>query len=136
MAHVRLDELITDHLRRQGESYRDLERRSKDAGHPISRSRLNTFGNQHVLGALPAEDTRTAIAAALGVSVDTVTAAALESAGIDELVGDGRSLQHAEAWLRLTAGRSEIEIQHLLGVVSAALKAMEAVQRDDSGAPD
>lgn len=135
MTNVRLDELITDHLRRTGESYRDLERRSKDAGKPISRSRLNTFGNRPTLTALPAEETRSAIAAALDVSVDVVTAAALESAGIEDLVGDSRSLQHAEAWLRLTEGRSEVEIQHLLGVVSAALRAMEAVERD-SGAPN
>lgn len=126
---VRLAELISSHLRTSGEGYRDLERRAKEAGHPISRSRLNTFVTTDEIKAIPSEQTRSAIAAALDVSVEVVTAASLESAGIDDLAADGRSLQHAEAFLRLTEGRTEEEVQHLLGVVTATLRAMEASEQ-------
>jgi hypothetical protein len=105
-----------------------MSRRATEAGTPISHVSLGDYANRKVTS-MPSQATRRALAAALEVSYDEVTAAALESAA-PELAREGE-LQHAQAFLRLTAGRSAAEIEQLLGVVEAALAAIDASRRTD-----
>lgn len=123
---VNLAELIASRKQAGAGTLRDMERRAAERGTPISRSALGDYANGRQTN-LPSEETRQAIAAALDVTPNEVTAAALETAAPD-IACSSRSLQHAEAWLRLTNGRSEDEVAHLLGVVTAALTAMDAVR--------
>jgi len=104
-------------------STRAMAARAEAAGYPISHVQLAAYARGDVV-ALPSEKTRRAIAEALKVSVDEVTAAAVESVAPD--LPEGLSVQHALAFLRLTAGRTDDEIRQTLGVVEATLRAMEA----------
>lgn len=123
MAPVDLAGLIDNRRRAGAGSLREMSRRAADAGTPISHVSLGDYANRKVTS-MPSETTRRALAAALEVTVAEVTAAALESMA-PELAREGE-LQHAQAFLRLTAGRSAAEIEQLLGVVEAALAAIDA----------
>lgn len=105
-------------------STRAMSERAQAAGHRISHTQLGAYARGEVTTA-PNEPTRRAIAAALGVSVKEVTAAARASWAPDGADPDGR----AYAWLRLTEGRTEEEIRHLLGVAEAAARGMDAARR-------
>jgi hypothetical protein len=102
-----------------------MARRATDAGTPISHVSLGSYAAGKTRS-MPGAPTRRALANALGVTLAEVTAAALESAApeLTELGGRERT-QHAEAFLRLTAGRTDAEIDQLLGVVEAALSAID-----------
>jgi hypothetical protein len=126
MRGVNLAQLIESRKKAGAGSLRDMERRAADAGTPISRTSLGDYANGKQT-AFPNEDARRAIAAAIDSSYEVVTAAALESAA-PQVAGDGRTLQRAEAWLKLTEGRSDEEVQHLLGVVAAALKGWDSTR--------
>lgn len=120
-----LSELIN---RRQAEgagSLRDMADRAAAAGHRISHAQIGQYAAGKVR-TYPAEPTRHALAAALGVTVDEVSAAAMQTAAPELVDGAGMELQHARAFIRETRGRSDAEIIQLLGVVRAAIKAMDA----------
>lgn len=137
---MNLSELITKRLAELGAlehpqgkplGFRDLERRANERGHKISFSTLAAYARGD-RAALPPPSTREAIAAALGVPVDVVMRAAIESAAPQVLDDDGRVADHAMAWLVLTEGRTEQEIQHLLGVARQVLRGLDEVRgRDD-----
>ena len=131
LRNVRVDlaTLINNRLKQEGGSLRKMAQRAKDAGTPISHVSLGDYANGKVTS-MPSEATRRALAAALEVSYDEVTAAALESAKLTRSA-DGEGSQHAQAFLRLTAGRSAAEIEQLLGVVEAALAAMDASRKTE-----
>lgn len=129
--HVDLAGLIDNRRRSGGGSLREMSRRAADAGTPISHVSLGDYANGKVTS-MPSEATRRALAAALEVSYEEVTAAALESAAPELTRGaNGEGLQHAQAFLRLTSGRSAAEIEQLLGVVEAALAAMDASRKTE-----
>lgn len=113
-------------------SLRDMEQRAAEHGTPISRQSLSDYATGKVR-AYPPERTRRALAHALDVSYEEVTAAALESAAPEIKETGGAQLQHAQAFLRLTDGRTDDEIEQLLGVVVAAMRAMDAHRRADGG---
>ena len=113
-------------------STRAMAQRATDAGHRISHTQLGAYSRGEV-DALPSEKTRYALAAALGVTFDEVTAAAVESVAPDQL--DGLRSQYAQAFLRLTAGRTEEEIRQTLGVVEATLRAMAASRQAAGDTP-
>lgn len=105
-------------------STRAMAARATAAGYPISHSQLGTYAAGRINPVVPDEHTRRAIAAALGVTFEEVTMAAVRWVAPEAL--DGISTQHAIAFLRLTEGRTDEEIQQTLGVVEATLRAMEA----------
>src|SRR5690242_17865833 len=72
----------------------------------------------------PSEATRHAIAAALGVSFEEVTAAAVRSVAPE--IPAGMTSQHMLAFYRMTEGRTDEEIRLGLGVVEAMMQAMAA----------
>jgi hypothetical protein len=121
---------LIDNRRRSGAgSLREMARRAADAGTPISHASLGDYANRKVTS-MPSEATRHALAAALEVTYDEVTAAAFETSAPKLARGANvEGLQHAQAFLRLTAGRSAAEIEQLLGVVEAALAAIDASRR-------
>jgi transcriptional regulator with XRE-family HTH domain len=98
-----------------------MAHRAAAAGTPISRTTLGDYANGKQTS-VPDEDVRRALAAALDVSFEVLTAAALETVA-PTLAGDGRTAYRAEAWLKLTAGRSDQQVEHLLAVVEAVLRA-------------
>ena len=124
---VDLATLIEDRLKQGGGSLRKMAQRARDAGTPISHVSLGDYANGKVTS-MPTEATRRALAAALDVSYAEVTSAAIESAAPERVESDPLLTQHAQAFLRLTAGRSDAEIRQLLGVVEAALSAMSAAR--------
>ena len=63
--------------RDEGASLRDIERRAKDAGYKISHTHIDSLSKNMVVGA-PDTDTRRALAAGLGVSVERITALVVE----------------------------------------------------------
>lgn len=115
-------------------SLRDMEQRAAARGTPISRQSLSDYATGKVR-TYPSEATRRALANALDVGVEEVTAAALETAAPELREGRGAQLQHAQAFLRLTEGRSDDEIEQLLGVVVAAIRAMDARERRGGNGP-
>lgn len=140
MVNVNLSELITtrqaelgalEHPQGKALTFRDLERRATERGHKISFSSLAAYARGERTS-FPEPSTREAIAAALGVPVDVVTQSAVESAAPQVLDDNGRVADHAMAWLVLTEGRTEQEIQHLLGVARQVLRGLDEVRgRDD-----
>lgn len=137
---VTLSELITkrmaelgalEHPQRKPLTFRDLERRARERGHKISFSSLAAYARGERT-ALPPPETRAAIAAAIGVPEDVVTQAAIATAAPQVLDDKGRVAEHAMAWLVLTEGRTDEEIQHLLGVAREVLRGLDAV-RDRNG---
>lgn len=125
--------LINNRLKQEGGSLRKMAQRAKDAGTPISHVSLGDYANGKVTS-MPSDATRRALANALNVTVAEVTAAALESAAPElARANEGALLQHAQAFLRLTAGRSDAEIEQLLGVVEAALAAIDASRITTNG---
>lgn len=110
---------------------RDMERRAAADGTPISRTQLNDYANG-VTRAYPSVDRRQAIANAIDVTLEEVTAAALVTAAPELEDSPHVQVQQAHAFVRLTAGRSPEEVEQLLGVVAAALKAMDAHRRSSS----
>lgn len=105
-------------------SLRDMEARAQEAGHRISRSTLGEYSTGERIPDPRNETLLAALAAALDVTVDEVRAAALESVGQPAQLEEHRS-QQVEAFLRLTDGRTEREIEQLLGVVSAFVKGLD-----------
>lgn len=132
MPPVDLARLIANRKAAGAGSLRAMEERAAARGTPISRTTLSDYANGRIR-AYPSEDTRRALAHALDVSVEEVTAAAIETAAPELKEGRGTELQHAQAFLRLTEGRSDDEIEQLLGVVVAALRAMDARPRVSDG---
>lgn len=107
-------------------SLRTMADRAADRGHPISFVQLGEYASGK-LRSFPNEDTRRAIAAALDVSLEEVAAAAVVTAAPELANGEALlQLQDAQAFLRLTSGRSRAEVTQLLGVVEAALRAIDA----------
>jgi transcriptional regulator with XRE-family HTH domain len=129
-APVDLARLIANRKTAGAGSLRDMEQRAAEHDTPISRQTLSDYANGKVR-AYPSESTRRALAHALGVGYEEVTAAALESAAPEMKESGGAQLQHAQAFLRLTDGRTDDEIEQLLGVVVAAMRAMDAHRRAD-----
>ena len=133
MDHVDLPELIQHH--RRGRSLRAMAQQAADATdgrYSISHVQLGEYAKGNI-AAIPAEATRHAIAAALGVSFDEVSAAAWRS-----VVPDAPEIevsQHALAFMRLTEGRTDEEVRQTLRVVEATLRAMEA-SRAAAGSSD
>lgn len=129
-----LPELIKHHAR--GRSLRAMAQQATDAGRSISHVQLGEYAKTQ--RPVPSETTRRAIAAALGVSFEEVTVAALRSVAPD--VPDVALSPHALAFLRLTEGRTEDEIRRTLGVVEATLHAMaasrEAAESNAGGTKD
>lgn len=123
-----LSRLIERRRRDGAGSLRDMAARARDAGHPISHSSLGDYQTKRTTPDPRNEAQMTRLAAALGISVDEVRAAAWESVGHPTPL-DGRRTQQVEAFLRLTDGRSEQEIEQLLGVVSAFVKALDGRPR-------
>lgn len=120
---MNLPELIKHHAR--GRSLRAMAQQATDATdgrYPISHVQLGEYAKS--VRPVPSEATRHAIAAALGVSFEEVTAAAVRSVAPE--VPAEMASQHALAFLRLTEGRTDDEIRQTLGVVEAALRAMAA----------
>lgn len=131
-AQVDLARLIANRKSAGAGSLRDMEQRAAARGTPISRQSLSDYANRRV-SAYPSEATRRALANALEVDVEEVTAAALETAAPELKEGRGTKLQHAQAFLRLTEGCSDDEIEQLLGVVVAAMRAIDAHRRTHRG---
>lgn len=128
--------LIKKRKREGAGSLRDMAARAVDQGHQISHVTIGDYAlGKNVT--YPAESTRLALAAALGVSIEEVSAAAMAQAAPELADGPPMQLQHARAFLRKTAGRSDVEITQVLGVVDAALDAMDAVRSlPDGNGPD
>lgn len=127
-ASVTLAKLIQDRQRELGGvSLRELARRAADQGYEISVSSLSVYKSGKRT-ALPEEATRKAMAAALGVSVEAVNAAAVESAVPALSSGDSanRGAEHALAWTILTESRTDEEVAHLLSVVRTVLQGLDA----------
>lgn len=99
-----------------------MEQRARDAGFPISRSQISNYEHGSV-ERQPTEPIARGLAAALGCTFEEVAAAASESFGFDVArSGERRESQRAEAWLRLTEGRSDAEVEELLAAVEAILR--------------
>ena len=135
MTHVNLPELI-DYRRQHGAgSFRAMAQRATDAGEPISHVQISEYAKGP--RPVPSEATRRALAAALGVSVPAVTRAAVLSVAPD--MSEGVASEHAQAFVRRVEGRTEDDIQLLLGVLDATLRAMDgprkSVERNADG-PD
>lgn len=127
MRGVNLAQLIESRKQAGAGSLRDMERRAAAAGRPISRTSIGDYANGKQT-AFPNEEIRHALAAAIDSSFEVVTKAALQSAAPDADI-DGRNLQRAEAWLKLTEGRSDEEVRHLLSVVRAAVEGFDAMRQ-------
>lgn len=129
---VDLAALIKKRMRETGDTFRSMEARASAAGRPISRSALNSYANgatrQH-----PDEERVAALVAALDLekTPEVVAAAVHESFGVDtgDTVATGRTIQQASAWLRLTAGRTEEEVERLLAAAEAIIKLEEEWER-------
>jgi hypothetical protein len=89
----------------------------------LSHTQLGAYAAGRVK-TVPDEQTQRAIAAALGVDVEEVAAAAWPAGAAKR--PDGVTSQHALAFVRLTEGRTDEEMRRTLGVVEAMMHAMDA----------
>lgn len=122
--------LIRARRTRQGNSLRDMEERARRAGYPISRSAISDYERGNIAGR-PGPERVQALAAALGCTYREVADAVEESYRLDlDAAPDAARAQRAEAWLRLTAHRSDMEIEELLRIVEQVLR-----MRDLDGPP-
>jgi transcriptional regulator with XRE-family HTH domain len=125
---------LFEHRRRNGAgSLRDMEQRAASRGTPISKTTLGEYASGKKAHHLPTPEIRIALANALDVDVDQVMASIAVTAAPELLDDKGRVAPHSVAWLLMTEGRSEDEINHVLAVVEQVLKSMDAVrdrQRD------
>lgn len=124
--HVNLANLFATRKAAAG-STRAMAERATAAGHPISHVQLGAYARGEVERP-PNAATRAAIAAALIVSVDEVTAAARESWAPEQAAESVDPNGRAYGWLRLTEGRTDDEVRHLLGVAEAAARGMDAAR--------
>lgn len=108
-------------------SLRAMAQRAADANRPISHVQLGEYA-KGAIREVPSEATRLAIAAALDVSLDEVTAAAFETAAPHITAAYPDGFGRAGAFAHLTEGRSDAEIEQLFGVVRAALAGFDTVR--------
>jgi hypothetical protein len=116
---VNLPELIKRHAR--GRSLRAMAQHAADATdgrYTISHVQLGEYAKG--VRPVPSEATRHAIAAALGVSFEEVTAAAMRSVAPE--IDAGMASQHMLAFYRMTQDRTEDEIRRALAVVEVLLR--------------
>ena len=102
---------------------RKMAARARRAGTPISHVALSSYAHNRV-ASIPTERTRLALANALDVDLPEVNAACVQSLATETT--DPVLRQRAQAFLRLTADRSDAEVDQLLAVVAAALAAIDA----------
>ena len=109
-----------------------MEERARAEGHPISRSAISDYEHGRITSR-PGRDQVEALAAALGCTYEEVADAVEESYRLDrnDTTSDARRTQRAEAWVRLTADRSEAEVEELLLIVEQVLR-----MRDLEGRPE
>lgn len=124
---MNLSELIENSRARNGGSMRAMAQQATDAGHPISHVQLGDYHKGRVRS-FPSLETRRAIAAACDVSVEAVNAAAMETAAPQLREAFPHGFGRATAFLHLTEGRSDAEVEQLLGVVRAALQGFDLVR--------
>lgn len=128
---MNLSELIERNRERNGGSIRAMAQQATDAGHPISHVQLGVY-HKGQARTFPSADTRRAIAAACDVSIEAVNAAAMETAAPQLRDAFPNGFGRATAFLHLTEGRSDAEVEQLLGVVRAAIAGFDLV-RAESG---
>ena|SRR5690242_5853361 len=109
-----------------------MAERATAAGYPISHVQLGKYAREGA-DTMPSEKTRRAIAAALGVDPEEVKAAVWASIAPEQ--PDGVRAQHAQAFMRLTEGRTEEEIRKTLAVVEVVL-GIPPRQEPAGGAPE
>lgn len=140
MGAMNLAQLI-EHRKPQAGSLRDMAERATRAGHPISHPSISAYATEKVRE-VPSESTRKALAAALDVPIEVVTAAAFETAapGLRDSWPEG--FGRAQLFIHKTEGRSDAEVAEVLRVVEAALAMLDASRnhaslstRDTSDAP-
>lgn len=107
--------------------------RAEGAGYPLSHSQFGAYAAGRVK-AIPDEPTRRAIAAALGVSFEEVTAAARESLGLD--VSDAVQSQYVQAFVRNIEGRPDEEIRRALAVVEVLMGMAPGEEAGEVPGPD
>jgi transcriptional regulator with XRE-family HTH domain len=102
-----------------------MEKRAKEAGYDISRSAISDYEHGRIEGR-PGRERVEALAAALGFAYPEVAAAVEETYSLGEDTADDanerRKSQRAEAWLRLTDQRSDVEVDELLLIVEQVLR--------------
>lgn len=100
-----------------------MEERARRAGYHISRSTISDYEHRKITTP-PTDETARALAAALDVTYDEVVSAirAQHYGGSQLCPEEERSSRRAQAWLRLTANRTDEEIQHLLSVVEQIIR--------------
>ena len=99
-----------------------MAERAKQAGRPISRSMISAYSRGEV-ATPPGEQRILALAAALGCTYGEVAAAVVETFGLESSPSpERRTSQRAEAWVRLTAHRTEAEVEELLLIVEQVLR--------------
>lgn len=128
MSRVTLGELILSTKDKTGDSYRRMAERAKEAGHPITFSRIAQLATKP-LTAVPERSTLLALSVALGVPVEDVALAAVESLllemGVDLSV-DVLNNSRARAFVTLTEGMSDTTVSHLLRVTRTLAESLES----------
>lgn len=100
-----------------------MEERARRAGRPISRSAISDYERGNI-ATRPGRDRVLALAAALGCPFDIVAAAVDETYRLDAGSTPVNDLQaqRAQAWLRLTGDRTDVEVAELLLIVEQILR--------------
>lgn len=128
---VDLSSLIAARRRSTGDSLRAMEARARRAGYRISRSTISAYERGKIT-TQPSRKTVQALAAALDVTYEEVAAAASEQFGLGDDQCDASRSQRAQAWLRLTADRTDEEVQHLLKVVEEIVRFEDRLRKGGS----
>lgn len=113
--------------------YEELARRAREQGHYITRATIHGFATEETpLQSTLKRSTIAALAAALGVTEQTVVLAAVESMGIRLKGIDSVTIPpHTVALLTLTEGRSESQVRRLVQIAREVIAAID----DETPAP-
>lgn len=132
-----LPALIRARRARPGNSLREMEERTHAAvragtlDQSMSRSLISDYEHGRI-ASRPGPDRVEALAVALSCTFAEVAAAVEETYRLEpEKAPDARSAQRAEAWVRLTADRSEAEVEELLLIVEQVLRMRDLEDRPD-----
>lgn len=141
MFRVTLGELILSTKDKTHDSYRRMADRAAAAGYPITYSRIAQLATKP-LNAIPERNTLLALGTALGLPVEDVALAAVETLllemGVDLSV-DVLNNSRARAFVTLTEGMSDTTVSHVLRVTRTLAESLESAGQgqaaDDSAAP-
>jgi hypothetical protein len=137
MDGVTLGELILSTKEKTGHSYRHMAEVAKEAGYPIAFARIQQLASKP-LTAVPERSTLLALGVALGLPVEDVAMAAVESLllemGVD-LSMDVLNNSRARAFVTLTEGMSDTTVSHVLRVTRTLAESLESAAQGQ-GAED